>query len=158
MNAINLLLVSWMWFAPQSSLPFQPPAPVTCQHECRLSNDGAQLIREFEGYSPIIYRDSAGLPTIGYGHLIRPGEQFNIPFMTPEAEKLLKRDIKPAERGVNGLVAVPLYQHQFDALGSFTFNLGTGSLKGSGVLRKVNAKKHAEVPMRTPARSPKCRR
>ncbi len=63
-----------------------------------------------------------------------------------EAEELLKRDVLWAEKGVLRLINVPLTDGQFDALVSFTFNLGTGALQRSTLRRKVNREEHDRVP------------
>ena len=44
------------------------------------------------------------------------------------------------------LIRVPLEDSRFDALGSFTFNLGAGALQRSTLRRKVNRQEHAAVP------------
>jgi hypothetical protein len=63
-----------------------------------------------------------------------------------EAEDLLCRDASIAERAVLRLIAVPLADGQFDALCSFAFNLGSGSLQRSTLRRKVNREEHVLVP------------
>jgi lysozyme len=117
----------------------------TC-HPCRYSDAGYTLTEHFEGFSPFVYEDVAGKKTIGFGHLIRPGERFDEPMTPDEAEALLDEDVQSAVSGVNRLVSPPLKQGQFDALVDFSFNLGVGALAGSTALKKVNAGKHAEVP------------
>lgn len=117
-----------------------------CLKNCALSDNGASFISHFEGYSPYVYKDSAGLPTIGIGHLIRKGESFEEPMTPEEAHDLLKKDAEQAIDGVNRRVKVELKQHQADALISFTFNLGEGSLKNSSLLKLVNLERHDEVP------------
>ena len=62
------------------------------------------------------------------------------------AEDLLRKDAGSAERSVLRLVSVPLTDGQFDALVSFTFNLGGGAFQRSTLRRKVNRQAHAEVP------------
>ena len=62
------------------------------------------------------------------------------------AEDLLRRDLEVAERAVLRLIRVPLTNGQFDALVSFTFNLGSDALQRSTLRRKVNREEHAEVP------------
>ena len=57
----------------------------------------------------------------------------------------LREDVAWAEAAVNRLVPVPLEQHQFDALVSFTFNLGQGALAQSTLLKLLNARRIAEV-------------
>lgn len=117
----------------------------TCIKPCETSVAGRTLVKHFEGFSPVTYIDAAGHPTIGYGHLIKDGEVFNEPISPEEAEQLLRRDLREAEKAVNRKVAVTITQNQFDALSSFTFNLGSGNLKRSTLLRKVNSEDHEEA-------------
>lgn len=102
-----------------------------------ISESGLNLIKHFEGFSPKVYLDAAGLPTIGYGHLIKTGEVFTT-LDLEEAEILLKEDVAIAERAVSKLVHVPLTANQFDALVSFSFNLGSGALQRSSLRQKLN--------------------
>ncbi len=51
-----------------------------------------------------------------------------------------------AKRSVLRLITVPLTNSQFDALVSFTFNLGGGALQRSTLRRKVNREEHDDVP------------
>ncbi len=113
-----------------------------------ITRDGLNLIKQFEGFEPEIYLDAAGLPTIGYGHLIRKGEHkmFENGISESAAEALLAKDVWTAESGVLRLISVPLTDGQFDALVSFTFNLGSGALQRSTLRRKVNREEHHEVP------------
>lgn len=113
-----------------------------------ITRDGLNLIKEFEGFEPEIYLDAAGLPTIGYGHLIRKGEHemFKNGISESAAEALLAKDVWAAESAVLRLIRVPLRDSQFDALVSFTFNLGGGALQRSTLRRKVNREEHEEVP------------
>jgi lysozyme len=52
-------------------------------------------LKHFEGYSPIVYEDAAGYPTIGFGHLLKPGEKIEEPLLGDAAERLLQDDVKP---------------------------------------------------------------
>ena len=114
----------------------------------KISEEGLNLIKRFEGFSPIIYHDAAGLPTIGYGHLLLPGEEdiFQDAISKIKAEQLLKKDVKKSENAVNSLVDISLTTGQFDALVSFTFNVGAGSFSNSTLLKKVNKSEHEAVP------------
>jgi lysozyme len=76
------------------------------------------LIKHFEGYSPVAYKDTAGYDTIGFGHLIEPGEKIQELLLGEAAERLLQQDIKAKAAAVNGHVSVTLFQEQFDAVGS----------------------------------------
>src|SRR5262245_12639546 len=98
----------------------------------KTSQAGMGLIEEFEGCILHAYPDPAtgGAPwTIGYGHTagVQPGDTCS----REQALDWLRKDLAWAEAAVNRLVAVPLEQHQFDALVSFTFNLGQGALAQS---------------------------
>jgi lysozyme len=113
-----------------------------------ISKDGLDLICRFEGFSPVIYICPAGYPTIGYGHLITEAnkERFLDGVDEDEALELLRSDVGKAERAVLRLISVPLTQGQFDALVSFTFNLGSGALQRSTLRRKINREEHHDVP------------
>lgn len=113
-----------------------------------ITQDGLDLIKRFEGFSPTVYICPAGYPTIGYGHLVREHEldRYEQGITEQEAEDLLRRDVQVAERAVLRLIDVPLTDGQYDALVSFTFNLGAGALQRSTLRRKVNREEHADVP------------
>ena len=114
----------------------------------RITQTGLDLIKRFEGFSPTVYICPAGYPTIGYGHVVKPDERERFAGgITPEqAESLLRQDVQIAERAVLHLITVPLTDGQFDALVSFTFNLGAGALQRSTLRRRVNRGDHAAVP------------
>jgi GH24 family phage-related lysozyme (muramidase) len=113
-----------------------------------MSKTGLDLIKRFEGFSPTVYICPAGYPTIGYGHVVKPQEreQFASGITTEQAETLLRQDVQTAERAVLRLITVPLTDGQFDALVSFTFNLGAGALQRSTLRRNINRGDHAAVP------------
>ena len=95
----------------------------------KTSIKGINLIKEFEGLRLCAYKatPSEKYYTIGYGHYsadVTP----NMTITKAEAESMLTRDLAWAERAV-GDIGLYLTQNEFDALVSFTFNLGTGNLK-----------------------------
>ncbi len=100
------------------------------------SQTGINLIKSFEGCRLTSYRDVAGIWTIGYGHTgnIAPGMCIS----QEQAEAFLKSDLARFEECVNRGVTVPLTQDMFDALVSFTYNVGTGALQRSTLLCKLN--------------------
>ncbi len=114
----------------------------------KISKNGLDLIKKYEGLSLHPYLCPAGIPTIGYGSTYYP---FNIkvkmsdaPITLAEAEELLGYTVNNTfSKAVNSLVTVPLTQNQFDALISFTYNLGVGALKSSTLLKKLNAEDYA---------------
>jgi lysozyme len=114
----------------------------------QITKHGLELITRFESFSPVIYICPAGYPTIGYGHLITEASkaQFLDGVDENEALALLRQDVAIAERAVLRLITVLLMDGQFDALVSFTFNLGSGALQRSTLRRKVNREEHDDVP------------
>lgn len=99
---------------------------------------GYALTRHFEGLRLAAYRDLAGVWTVGYGHT-GPDVVEGMTITEAEAELLLGHDVAVAAACVEAAVAVDLTQGQFDALVDFVFNLGCGALRGSTLLRRVNA-------------------
>lgn len=102
------------------------------------SSAGRQLIESFEGLELTAYQDMVGVWTIGYGHTgmdVKPGLRIS----AAQAEALLAADLVKFEQGVARLVTLMLNQHQFDALVSFSYNLGLGSLKNSTLLKLLNS-------------------
>ena len=93
----------------------------------RLSKKGLDFIAKHEGLHLSVYNDVGAKPTIGYGHLIMSGEKFGR-ITKQEALDLLNIDVAIAERAVKRNIQVKLNQNQYDALVSFTYNLGGGPL------------------------------
>ena len=106
---------------------------------------GLSLIRAFEGFSPTVYACPAGFPTIGYGHVVQPEERFEAPLSPEEGETLLRKDLPRYESAVCRLIDMPLGDLCFDALVSFTFNLGEGALAASTLRRLVNVGRVTEA-------------
>lgn len=106
-----------------------------------LSQAGLNLIKSHEGLRTTAYQDPVGVWTIGYGHTgtAKPGQKIT----EAQAEQLLRQDVGWAQDAVRKNVKVPLTQGQFDALVSFTFNLGAGALGRSTLLKKLNAGDYA---------------
>jgi len=126
----------------------RPALAAECHQDCVTSPEGVALIQFFEGYSPFTYLDIAGLPTIGYGHLILKGEKFQEPLLGDAATELLKKDLRRTERGLKRGLVRPVRQNRFDALVSFAFNVGVSACLTSSPLRYTNARRYDEVPAR----------
>lgn len=122
------------------------PQNNTCLKVCHVDESGLSFLRNVEGFYPFVYKDGAGVDTIGFGHALRPGEKIAVPLTAPDAEKLLESDLSAKEKAINRMVAIELRIGQFNALASFTYNLGEGSLQRSTLLKKVNAGQHKAVP------------
>lgn len=101
----------------------------------RTSKEGIDLIKSFEGCRLNAYADD-GIPTIGYGHThgVKMGDHIT----QEQAEQYLAEDLKEFEDYVNKYDTAPLTQHQFDALVSFTHNLGPTLLHHSRLLSALN--------------------
>ncbi len=108
----------------------------------KTSQKGINLIKKYEGFCSKPYLCPAGVPTIGYGATYYPnGRKVKLsdPSITErEAEEILQYQLRHYENAVNRYVVVKLRQLQFDALVSFAYNLGTGALLRSTLLKKVN--------------------
>ncbi|WP_159081753.1 glycoside hydrolase family protein [Paenibacillus sp. CAA11] len=105
-----------------------------------ISVNGVKFLHGSEGYSAYKYKDQAGKWTIGYGHLIRPGEKFKEPMSQEEAIKLYEKDIQKFIKSVNEFQSkynLKLTQNQFDALVSFTYNLGENIWEGKTTLKSL---------------------
>ena len=109
----------------------------------KISNNGLNLIKQFEGLKLNAYDDGVGVWTIGYGTIKYPnGVRVNHgdKITQAQADQYIANDVATFERAVNMLVNVPLNQNQFDALVSFTYNLGATNLSASTLLKKLNSK------------------
>ena len=100
----------------------------------KISQEGIDLIKHFEGCELESYRCSANVLAIGYGTTKNVVEGMKI--SQHQAEELLMKDLEEFEEYVEDLIDVPLEQNQFDALVAWTYNLGPTNLKTS-TLRKV---------------------
>lgn len=108
----------------------------------QLSSAGLNLIKQWEAFVPTPYNDGYGNLTIGYGHVIRPGERFDR-ISESQALQILANDAAVAEDAIDRLVSVPLTQSMFDALVSLVFNWGEGNFAQSSHLRRLNAGDYA---------------
>ncbi|WNG55969.1 lysozyme [Archangium gephyra] len=119
----------------------------------RLSKRGAQFIARFEGIRQKLYNDPAGHCTIGIGHLVHRGRcngrepaEFKKGITRDRAYALLQSDARRMVAAVHG-IGVPLNQNQFDALVSFTYNLGPNWMKKkSGLRDALRARRYRDVP------------
>ena len=113
----------------------------------KTSEKGLAMIESFEGCLLKASNKLDGVWTIGYGQTGRYyGKRVRRGMTTTKAEAhawLRDHSIKTYEDAVTQAVKVPLNQNQFDALVSFTYNVGVGALKQSTALRKLNAGDYA---------------
>lgn len=107
----------------------------------KVSTNGLELIKKFEGLRLEAYLCSAGVLTIGYGHTagVRKGDVIT----KGTADKMLVDDIGVFEQAVSNAVTAPLTQNQFDALVSLAFNIGATALTNSTLVKKLNLRHDA---------------
>ena len=133
-----------------------------------ISDEGVALLQDFEGEVLWPYLCDAAKVTIGYGHVMSdddlapfgmayagvkarlltvPGPwnwkkfQGLVPVLITheQSTRMFRRDLARFEDVVNASVTVPLTQHQFDALVSLAFNIGTVRFASSTLVRLLNA-------------------
>lgn len=119
----------------------------------KVSQECISMIKHHEGVRTRGYRCPAFLWTIGVGHVIDPShigvkldERKNLPIpegwdrvlTMDEVDDILAKDLASFERGVLRLCPTGLTQSRFDALVSFSFNVGLGNLQRSSIRMKHN--------------------
>jgi len=109
------------------------------------------LIKE-EGIRNRVYKDSAGIDTIGIGHKIQKGEErlLSVTLTPKEIEDLFFLDIIKFESAIANSVKVPLNDNQKVALVSLAFNIGTSAFQRSSLLRLLNQGKYKEASLEFP--------
>ena len=118
----------------------------------QMTQTGIKALLAREGSRSKMYYDTAGLPTIGVGHLLTRSEmtsgkiwidgeaiRWRDGLSNDQITRLFDRDNDLAEAAVSDLVKVELADHQFDTLVSFVFNVGINAFRKSTLLRQLNA-------------------
>lgn len=106
-----------------------------------ISENGFQIIREFESFQPKAYLDTGGVWTIGYGTIKYPNGVRVAKGDTctqAQAEMWLKNDCKWVDACLDKYVKVPVTQNQFDALASLVYNIGETAFVKSTLLGVLN--------------------
>lgn len=110
----------------------------------KISENGLNLIKHFEGCELQAYKCPAGVWTIGYGHIKTAHEGKVI--TQEQADEMLIEEMEEYEGYINRAVKVELNQSQFDAMVSWVYNLGNGNLGASTLLKVLNMGDYAGVP------------
>lgn len=107
-----------------------------------VSNNGVDLICEFEGKRLVAYDDGVGVWTIGFGTIkypngvrVKKGDTCTL----EQAKEYMRHDLIEFEHTVNSSVKVLLSQNQFDALTSLAYNIGSSAFKSSTLVKKLNS-------------------
>jgi len=124
-----------------------------------MTDHGKETLIRLEGCRLAMYRDSAGLWSIGVGHLLTKDELFSGRIRTgasvfdyrqgltrEQAMLLMEQDLIPASFAVMRAVEVPLTPPQCDALTLFAFNIGGAAFRNSTLVKKLNRGDIASVP------------
>ncbi len=123
--------------------------------DMKMSDEGIEWLKDKEDRvldkrgNHVIYDDATKKPvnpneplpkgaTIGYGHLVKPGEYFSNGITERQAIALLRSDIAVAERAVQNNITSNLTQNQYDALVSLAYNIGASAFKNSTVVKYIN--------------------
>ena len=108
----------------------------------KVSDKCVNMIKHHEGFVRKPYQDPIGLWTVGVGHLIGDGKslpkEWDKEFTDEEINEILCKDLERFEIGIERLTKVSLTQGQFDALVSFSFNVGLGNYQSSTLRTKLN--------------------
>lgn len=106
--------------------------------------DFIKLIKYHEGYSPTVYLDMFGHPTIGYGHLLKPGDTYHR-ITESQATTLLKKDLYAAIILAREIHKDTLNNDQLLAIGHFIYAKGVGNYIRSDLLKAIKANKHKQI-------------
>lgn len=121
---------------------FARPAPQA--QPTTISDRGLEIIKDHEKLRLKAYLPTKNdVPTIGWGHT--SGVKMGMVITKEQAEQFLKEDVAWVERALNRYVKVPLNQNQYDALASWTFNLGARNLLKSTMLKRLNEGNYEEA-------------
>ncbi len=99
------------------------------------------LVKKFEGFRAMPYHCPAGKLTVGYGHVIQPGDTLTYPLTENAAETLLRADLERFADTLQDLLPhVPLTRSMRAALISLMFNIGSGAFAKSTLLTLLKGK------------------
>ena len=99
--------------------------------ELHASQSLKEALVQEEGVRDVVYRDFAGYPTVGVGHLVTPADGLRVGDRVSYDQILdfLEQDIAEADAAIARVVGdLPLFQHEYDALVDLVYNVGAGVL------------------------------
>ncbi len=151
-----------LWYNTRISRTAQLPSFFIVPHSAgffmgvkmQISDNGLNKLKQMEGAVKIagrhvMYDDATGRPiapnaplprgaTIGYGHLIKSGENFTGGLTERAATELLRQDVRTAQRAVQNSITANLTQNQYDALVMLAYNIGAKNFSESSVVKYIN--------------------
>lgn len=103
----------------------------------RTNQAGINLLKKWEGFSNVAYKDVVGIPTIGYGFIknVHLGDTIT----REDAEKRLKLELISREQCISENCHATLNENEFSALVCLVYNIGCGAFKDSTLLKMLNA-------------------
>ena len=107
-----------------------------------INEAGLEIIKSFEGFSETAYLCPANRWTIGFGSTwdIKGNAVTgsHLPVTRDEAGRLLAREVRHVESGINKLIQAELTENMFSATASLVYNIGTGNFQRSTLRMKLN--------------------
>jgi lysozyme len=115
----------------------------------RVNDKALEIIKAFEGFSSVPYLDPIGIATIGFGSIWDiNGDRItmrHVPINNDEATELLRKEVHHVEAAIKKLISAELTENMFSAIGSLTYNIGTGNLQRSTLRIKINRGKYLDA-------------
>lgn len=109
-----------------------------------VSTLGIASIQNYEGFRSTAYKDSGGVPTIGYGST--EGVTMASKIDEKGATRRLITELRGKyHQGINNCIKAPLNQSEYDAYISLAYNIGTGAFCRSTLVRLLNEGKYEEA-------------
>ena len=112
--------------------------------DMKIGQKGLDLIREFEGCRLTAYQDSVGVWTVGIGST-GPDVCKGLTITQDEAEERLRKHLEGVEDAITRAVQVPITQNEFDALCCLAYNIGTGAMLKSTLLKMLNEARYDDA-------------
>jgi lysozyme len=106
----------------------------------QINDAGLKLIESFEGLRLTVYKDPVGIPTVGYGHVVRPQDTLSVgdTITQDQADAFLRADLQVAEHGVESVITGNLTDNEFAACVSLAFNIGVANFAHSTLAKDIN--------------------
>lgn len=118
-------------------------------HDLKVSTTCIWVILNFETWQHKAYDDGYGYLTIGVGNR-KSKPKPNTTITSSMVWWLFVEDLKDVQDVIEKYVKVELNQHEYDAIASFVFNIGSEQFRTSSFLKLLNQNKKAEAAKQLP--------